>query len=92
MKELRIIINVSGFVQGVFYRYTTRKLARKLGLTGYVKNMADGSVHIEAEGPEDKLNEILKFSRKGPKNARVEHVNHEFLPPEYKYKGFNYEI
>ena len=92
MKELRIIINVSGFVQGVFYRYTTRKLARKLGLTGYVKNMPDGSVQIEAEGPEDKLNEILKFSKNGPKNARVEHVNHEFLPPKYKYQGFDYEI
>ncbi|MFX1410399.1 MAG: acylphosphatase, partial [Promethearchaeota archaeon] len=46
----RIKIKVYGLVQGVFFRYTTRKVARNLGLAGYVKNMPDGSVLIEAEG------------------------------------------
>ena len=91
-KESRIIINVFGLVQGVFFRYTTRKVARKLGLTGYVKNLPDGSVYIEAEGLEDKINELLEFSKKGPKNARVEDVKYEYLPPEHKYKGFDYEF
>lgn len=90
MKVLRIIIKVSGIVQGVFFRYTTRKVARKLNLSGYVKNMPNGSVFIEAEGPEDKLKELLKFVKVGPKNARVDQVEHEFTPPNYQFKGFDY--
>jgi len=90
MKVLRIIIKVSGNVQGVFFRYTTRKVARKLNLSGYVKNMPNGRVFIEAEGPEDKLKELLKFVKVGPKNARVDQVEHEFTLPNYQFKGFDY--
>ncbi len=88
----RIIIHVYGHVQGVFFRYTTRKVGRKLGLTGIVKNMPDGSVFIEAEGPEEKLDELLTFSKKGPKYATVENVSYEFKEPEHKYKGFDYDF
>ncbi|MFW9874650.1 MAG: acylphosphatase [Candidatus Thorarchaeota archaeon] len=90
MKETRIIIKVYGLVQGVFFRYTTRRVARKLNLSGYVKNMQDGSVFIEAEGPEDKLKELLKFAKVGPKNARVDRVEHEFTSPNYQFKDFDY--
>jgi len=92
MKELKIIIKVFGLVQGVFFRYTTRKIARKLGLTGYVKNLPDGSVYIEAEGPNDKIYELLEFSKKGPRHAQVEKVEHEILEPTHRYKGFDYEF
>jgi acylphosphatase len=88
----KIIINVNGLVQGVFFRYTTRKVARKLGLTGLVKNMSDGSVYIEAEGSEDKLHELLEFAKKGPKYAKVEDVKYEFKEPENKFKGFDYDF
>lgn len=88
----KIIINVYGHVQGVFFRYTTRKVARKLALTGFVKNMPDGSVYIEAEGPENKLLELLEFANKGPKYAKVENVTHEFKEPENKFKGFEYSF
>ncbi len=90
MKKIKI--KVFGRVQGVFFRYTTRKIARKLGLTGYVKNMPDDTVYIEAEGPKDKLDELLKFSKKGPKDAIVKHVDHEFTEPENKFKGFNHHF
>ncbi|MFX1324478.1 MAG: acylphosphatase [Promethearchaeota archaeon] len=92
MNESRIIIKVYGLVQGVFFRYTTRKIARKLGLTGYVKNLPDGSVFIEAEGPKDSLLELLKFSKTGPRNARVERVEHEFKTPKFQFKGFEYDF
>lgn len=88
----RIIIIVVGLVQGVFFRYTTRKFARQLGLTGYVKNMPDGSVYIEAEGPEDKLNELLEFSKKGPKHAQVDKIDFEFKDPQSKFKNFDYSF
>lgn len=86
----RIKIKVYGHVQGVFFRYTTRKVARKLGLTGYVKNMPDGSVLIEAEGPENKLFELLKFSKKGPKHAHVQKVEHELQAFKNEFNGFEY--
>ncbi len=92
MKVSKIKIKVFGYVQGVFFRYTTRKVARKLGLTGYVKNMSDGTVYIEAEGPQDKLFELLKFSKQGPKHAQVEKIEHEFTPPTNEFKGFDYEF
>ena len=88
----RIVIKVYGYVQGVFFRYTTRKIARKLGLTGYVKNMADGSVYIEAEGSESQLLELLDFAKKGPKNAVVENLEFEYQEPENKFKGFEYSF
>jgi len=86
----KVNIKVYGLVQGVFFRYTTRKVARRLGLTGFVKNLSDGSVYIEAEGPENKLNELLQFSKKGPKHANVEKVEYEFMEPTNKFKGFEY--
>ena len=92
MKVSRIKIKVFGYVQGVFFRYSTRKIARKLELTGYVKNLPDGTVYIEAEGPEDKLYELLEFSKQGPKHAQVEKVEHEFTQPKYDYKEFEYDF
>ena len=86
----RIKIKVYGLVQGVFFRYTTRKIARKLGLTGYVKNMPEGSVLIEAEGPENELFELLEFSKKGPKYAQVEKVDYELQESKNEFKGFEY--
>ncbi len=89
MNESKIKIKVFGYVQGVFFRYTTRKIARNLGLTGYVKNMSDGTVYIEAEGAKDKLNELLEFSKHGPKYARVEKVEYEYSQPTNEFKGFD---
>jgi acylphosphatase len=92
MNISKIRIKVFGYVQGVFFRSATRKLARKLGLTGFVKNLSDGTVYIEAEGPKDKLNELLDFSKRGPKHAHVEKVEHEFIPPTNEFKGFDYSF
>jgi len=88
----KIKIKVYGLVQGVFFRYTTRKVARQLGLTGYVKNMPDGSVYIEAEGSEEALKELLKFTNKGPKQANIERVDYEYSDAEDNYKGFDYSF
>jgi len=88
----RIIIRVFGIVQGVFFRYTTRKVARNLGLTGIVKNLPDGSVYIEAEGEEDKLRELLNYAKKGPKSAKVESIEYEYKDAKFKYKGFDYSF
>ena len=88
----RIIIQIFGLVQGVFFRYSTRKIARHLGLTGIVKNLPDGSVYVEAEGPEDKLLELLRFCRRGPKSARVDNIEYKYEPFQSKFKGFEYSF
>ena len=75
-------------VQMVFFRDTTRRVANRLNLTGYVKNMPDDSVLIEAEGPIDKLNELIEFAKVGPKWARVDKVDIKFSDKIENYSNF----
>lgn len=70
----RLAIQVSGKVQGVFYRASTEKKAKELGLTGFVRNEPDGSVYIEAQGEDSLLNQFVDWCRKGPDRARVDSV------------------
>jgi acylphosphatase len=68
-------IRVAGLVQGVFFRASAQRAAQDLGITGIVRNEPDGTVFIEAEGPEPRLDEFLRFCRKGPARARVDRVD-----------------
>lgn len=65
---------VSGRVQGVFFRAATEAAARRLGLTGWVRNLADGSVELVACGEDAKLSELEHWLWQGPPRARVEQV------------------
>ena len=71
----RVQLFVRGRVQGVFFRASARREARRLGLTGWVKNRADGSVELLAEGEEDGIKELVGWAQKGPGAARVETVD-----------------
>jgi acylphosphatase len=65
---------VGGRVQGVFFRASTRTEAMRLGLNGYAKNLADGSVEVLACGDASALDELQRWLRMGPPAARVETV------------------
>jgi acylphosphatase len=65
---------VSGRVQGVFFRAATEATARRLGVTGWVRNLADGSVELVACGEDEKLAELERWLWQGPPRARVEQV------------------
>jgi acylphosphatase len=67
-------ISVKGKVQGVFFRAYTKKKAEELGLNGFVKNVKDGSVYIEAEGEENILIEFINWCYKGSPGSKVESV------------------
>ena len=69
-------IQVLGKVQGVFFRASTREKATELGINGWVKNKPDGSVLIEAEGPEDKLRSLISWCQQGPPQANVKKVEY----------------
>jgi acylphosphatase len=83
----RYRIKVKGKVQGVFYRSSTQAKAKELGLSGWVKNEEDGSVMIEAEGEEQKLEKLLDWCRQGPGAAVVNDVEYHEVEPQGK-NGF----
>lgn len=76
---------VSGRVQGVWFRASTREQARRLGLTGYAKNLADGRVEVLACGGRGALEALQVWLWQGPEAAEVDEVEcHEIetAPPE----------
>ncbi len=70
-------IHIYGRVQGVGFRYHAKQIARMHKLKGFVKNMYDGSVYIEAEGEIEKLTEFIKWCQKGPGFSTVDNVDVE---------------
>lgn len=70
----RAHVYVSGRVQGVFFRASTREEARKREVTGWVKNLPDGRVEAVFEGDEEKVKKMINFCHKGSRAARVENV------------------
>jgi acylphosphatase len=69
-----LIIKVSGNVQGVFFRASTKEQADLLGISGFVKNEKDGGVYIEAEGESAALNKFVEWCKVGPPQAVVTDV------------------
>ncbi len=69
-----IAITVTGKVQGVWFRASTRKQALELGVSGTVCNQSDGSVYIEAQGTLEQLNALVHWCKEGPPHARVDDV------------------
>src|SRR5262245_11022067 len=65
---------IHGRVQGVGFRFFTRRTARSLGLSGFVRNLPDGSVEAVVEGDDDRLTALERELHRGPTGARVERV------------------
>ena len=79
---------VSGRVQGVGYRAFTKRIARSLGLKGFVRNLPDGRVEVYAEGEEENLEKLLEKLKEGPFFAEVKNVEFTFLEPRGQYEDF----
>ncbi len=75
-----ITIQVSGKVQGVWYRGSTEYQAKSLGIVGFVENRPDGSVYVEAFGEESALTELVAWCHIGPKHAWVDEVVVQEIP------------
>ena len=80
MPRIRVRAVVTGRVQGVFYRASTADAARARNLSGWVRNRDDGSVELEAEGPEVEVLDLIAWCRLGPRDARVDDVTVEPIP------------
>ncbi|MEO8999696.1 MAG: acylphosphatase [Rhodanobacter sp.] len=86
MPTARFII--SGTVQDVFYRGSTRAQALGLGVAGHAKNLPNGTVEVLASGAADALDALARWLQQGPPAARVETVSREDLP-EQELHGFH---
>ena len=79
---------IAGRVQGVGFRWFTHDAAAREGVHGWVRNLADGSVEVVAEGDQASVDRLEAATRRGPSSARVERVDVEELAPTGRTTGF----
>ncbi len=80
-----VSVRVTGTVQGVFFRQSTKVQADTLGVTGFVQNEPDGSVSLQAEGETEQVGLLLQWCNHGPDGATVTHVEICDVP----YSGYS---
>jgi len=86
--KARAHLYISGRVQGVFFRYETRREARQRNVTGWVRNLPDGRVEALFEGEKEDILRLIEFCRRGPPGARVERVEVEWGEYTGEFKDF----
>jgi acylphosphatase len=80
---------VHGFVQGVGFRYFVLRAARATALTGFVKNLRDGSVVVVSEGPRGALEELVRDLEQGPRHGLVKGVDVEWSEATGEFRDFD---
>ena len=88
MAQKRITARITGRVQMVMFRDFAQRKARGFGLTGFVKNNADGDVEVVAEGDEDILRQFIELLREGPLFAKVENIMVDWAEPAFEFVSF----
>jgi acylphosphatase len=89
MDNIRVRLIIRGRVQGVWFRESTRREAVSLGVTGWVRNLPDGSVEAVVEGPEDRVRRLVSWCHKGPPAAVVSRVDETQESWEGELAGFD---
>lgn len=84
----RVRFVARGRVQGVGFRYMAQEEAGRLGLTGWVRNLADGNVEGEVEGEAVRVDAFCAWCKRGPSGGRVESVTIEEVAVEHAAGGF----
>jgi len=79
---IRVHAFVSGVVQGVGFRWFVERVGRQMMLSGWVRNLPDGRVELEVEGPAPKVDDFLDEVGRGPLGSRVDSVDSSARPPE----------
>ncbi len=88
MPGVRLHVYVSGRVQGVFFRATTRETAMQFGLKGWVRNLRDGRVEAVFEGAEEDANRMLAWCKHGPPGALVNRVEETWQEATGEFNDF----
>ncbi len=87
--DVRARIIVSGVVQGVGYRFFVQRVARRMLLNGWVKNLFSGEVELEVEGPRGLIESMIKELRTGSLHATVTEIQVEWKKYTGQYSGFD---
>jgi len=87
LASLQVVVH--GRVQGVFFRTFVERWAEQLRLTGYVRNLPDGTVEVRAEGEREQLEKLLAYLEKGPPPARVAKVVADWAEYSGDFPGFS---
>jgi acylphosphatase len=88
MEKVRARLRIRGFVQGVFFRASTRDEARRLGVFGWVRNTRAGDVEALAEGDRSDVERLIAWCRVGPSIARVTGVEVQWEPYNGEFDDF----
>jgi acylphosphatase len=88
MGEIRRRVVISGVVQGVWFRASTRDAARNAGVVGWVRNLPDGRVEAVFQGTPDQVSQAIEWCRKGSPGSRVEEVEIREEPTGDEFTGF----
>lgn len=89
MSEVRAEVFISGRVQGVWFRQSTRHKADELGISGWVRNLPDGRVQALFEGEKSQVEALINWCWQGPTRAEVKDVRVEWLAPSSEFSGFH---
>lgn len=92
MKLKRVHLIISGYVQGVGFRYTAVSWANEKKLVGWIKNTEDGKVEIVVEGENDAINEFVSLCGRGPSQAKVDNVQVIEISETTNLSFTNFEI
>lgn len=87
-EQARLEATIRGRVQGVGFRYHVSNRARQIGVTGYVRNLWDGSVEVVAEGDKARLDRLLAYLQVGPRSASVREVVANWYAASGKLSSF----
>ena len=89
MKKVRVRILIDGRLQAMNFRFNAQREANKLGLVGFIRNLSDGRIEIEAQGPEDKVQKILDWCQEEPHGRQIHNILFRYDEPVNRYADFS---
>ena len=88
MADKRLKVYYSGMVQGVGFRFTAERMAGRLGITGWVRNLPDGRVELLAEGAEERLKDLLSNIKNSTLGSYIRDAEVKWSEPTGEFNGF----
>ena len=87
--KVRAHIFLTGMVQGVSFRSSTRTHAKMKGVSGWIRNLSDGRVESIMEGDKESVESLIEFCKQGPKGSNVDDIRIEWEKPRGDFGGFD---
>jgi len=88
MEQVLVRILIEGRLHGKNFRYQTQQQATKLGLGGFVRNLSDGRIEIEAQGDQDKVEQLLAWCQQEPHGSNIKNILYRYDEPTKGYTDF----